>query len=60
MKKIFALILSAILFIGCNVEIKKDSIGNPYEVMVVCSEEFWNSSAGTGRSSGFCDCSIRV
>lgn len=46
MKKIFALILSAILFIGCNVEIKKDSIGNPYEVLVVCSEDFWNSSAG--------------
>ena len=46
MKRLFALILSAILIVGCNVEIKREAIGKPYEILVVCNDNFWTSSAG--------------
>ncbi len=46
MRKIFLLLLSAVLLItGCNIEVKPDSIGKPYEVMIICSDEIWADSS---------------
>lgn len=49
MNKILSLILTVILFANCNglnENFKKSAVGNPYEVLVVCDEEFWNAPAG--------------
>lgn len=49
MKNILSLILAAVLLSNChglNESFKKSAVGNPYEVLVVCDEEFWNAPAG--------------
>ena len=49
MKKILLFLFSAMLFIACdNSEnsFKRSAVGNPYEVLVVCTQEFWDSPAG--------------
>ena len=46
MKKILSFILATILLASCNVDVRIESIGKPYEVLVVCSQEFWNAPAG--------------
>ena len=48
MKKIFLILLSAMLFIACDDTgtFKRNAVGNPYEVLVVCTQEFWDSPAG--------------
>lgn len=48
-KKIFSIILTAILLTGCaevTNSLKRSAVGNPYEVLVVCEENFWNAPAG--------------
>lgn len=45
MKKIFLLALIAIILTGCN-GVSKHSIGNPYEVLVVCDDDIWEAPAG--------------
>ena len=49
MKKILLFLFSAMLFIACdNSEnsFKRSAVGNPDEVLVVCTQEFWDSPAG--------------
>lgn len=49
MKKILLFLFSAMLFVACdNSEnsFKRSAVGNPYEVLVVCTQEFWDSPAG--------------
>lgn len=52
MKKIFLFALIALTLTGCNNVVetvmgtKRSSIGNPYEVLVVCDLEIWESPAG--------------
>ena len=48
MKKIFLILLSAMFFIACDDTgtFKRSAVGNPYEVLVVCTQEFWDSPAG--------------
>ena len=45
MKKIFLLAFIAIILTGCN-GVSKHSIGNPYEVLVVCDDDIWEAPAG--------------
>lgn len=49
MKKILSILLLATLFAGCT-EISngfmRSAVGNPYEVLVVCEEDFWAAPAG--------------
>ncbi len=47
MKKLF-LLLAAALIVSCsnNSIMRRAAAGNPYEVLVVCDEEFWNAPAG--------------
>lgn len=49
MKNILSILLAAMLFVACGGEngtFKRSAVGNPYEVLVVCSQEFWDSPAG--------------
>lgn len=49
MKKIISLLFAAMLLVACgstNDTFKRSAVGNPYEVLVVCSQEFWDSPAG--------------
>lgn len=52
MKKVIALIATAILFAACSGDGKKSSLlmpassGLPYEVLVVCDEDMWHAPAG--------------
>ena len=49
MKKILLFLFSAILLTGCGDSentFKRSAVGNPYEVLVVCTQEFWDSPAG--------------
>ncbi|MBR4989014.1 MAG: DUF4837 family protein [Bacteroidaceae bacterium] len=49
MKKILLFLFSAILLAGCDNgdnSFKRSAVGNPYEVLVVCTQEFWDSPAG--------------
>ena len=49
MKKILLFLFSTMLFVACdNSEnsFKRSAVGNPYEVLVVCTQEFWDSPAG--------------
>lgn len=45
MKKVFLLVLITIALAGCNTASKR-SIGNPYEVLVVCDDNIWEAPAG--------------
>lgn len=49
MKKILSILFATILLAACggnNDTFKRSAVGNPYEVLVVCSQEFWDSPAG--------------
>jgi hypothetical protein len=48
MKKIFFILLSAMLLTACDdtSTFKRSAVGNPYEVLVVCTQEFWDAPAG--------------
>lgn len=49
MKKILFIFLSTILFVACGDagdSFKRNSVGNPHEVLVVCTQDFWDSPAG--------------
>lgn len=49
MKKILLFLFSAILLTACDSgesSFKRSAVGNPYEVLVVCTQEFWDSPAG--------------
>ena len=48
MKKILLILLTAMLFFACGEteSFKRSPVGNPYEVLVVCTQEFWDSPAG--------------
>ena len=45
MKKTFLLLLSLIMLASCK-EVKRQPVGSPYEVLVVCNDAFWDSEAG--------------
>lgn len=45
MKRTFLLLLSLIMLASCK-EVKRQPVGSPYEVLVVCDEAFWDSDAG--------------
>lgn len=45
MKRIFLLLLSLIMLASCK-EVKRQPVGSPHEVLVVCDEAFWDSDAG--------------
>lgn len=46
MKKIFLFLLSIVLLTSCDGDIRQKSAGAPFEVMLVCDDNVWNSSAG--------------
>ncbi len=50
MKKALLFLLSLMLLTSCNKEIKRHSIGSPFEVLVVCDDALWNSPAGQALS----------
>lgn len=45
MKKLILLVLIIISVTGCR-NVSKQSIGNPYEVLVVCDDDIWEAPAG--------------
>ena len=46
MKKVFLFLLSALFLASCGEEIKRKSMGAPFEVMLVCEDDIWDSTAG--------------
>ena len=49
MKKFLLYLMTIVLFASCdssNSTFIRSAVGNPYEVLVVCSQEFWDSPAG--------------
>ncbi len=46
MKKVFLFLLSALFLASCGEEIKRKSMGAPFEVMLVCEDDVWDSTAG--------------
>ena len=46
MKKTFLFLLSLMLLTSCSKEIKRQSVGAPFEVLVVCDDALWNTPAG--------------
>ena len=46
MKKVFLFLLSIVLLTSCGEDIKRKSMGAPYEVMLVCEDDVWDSTAG--------------
>ena len=46
MKKIFLFLLSIVLLISCGDDIKRSSMGAPFELLLVCDDDVWDSSAG--------------
>ncbi len=49
MKRILLCLLTIALFVSCggtDSTFKRSAVGNPYEVLVVCTQEFWDSPAG--------------
>ena len=49
MRKLLFILVSAILLTACDSTdstFKRSVVGNPYEVLVVCTQEFWDSPAG--------------
>ena len=46
MKKTFLFILSLMLLTSCGKEIKRKAMGTPFEVMLVCEDDVWDSTAG--------------
>ena len=46
MKRAFLFLLSIVLLTSCGEEIKRKSMGAPYEVMLVCEDDVWDSTAG--------------
>lgn len=46
MKKVFLFILSAIMLTSCGEEVKRKSVGAPFELLVVCDDAIWNTPAG--------------
>ena len=45
MKKALFILLSIIVLTSCE-EVKRKSVGAPYEVLVVCNDALWNTPAG--------------
>ena len=50
MKKAFLFLLSLMLLTSCGKEIKRQSVGAPFEVLVVCDDGIWNTPAGQALS----------
>ncbi len=49
MKKILLTLIAITMLVACNDSdstFKRSAVGNPYEVLVVCTQEFWDSPAG--------------
>ncbi|MBR2318531.1 MAG: DUF4837 family protein [Bacteroidaceae bacterium] len=49
MKRFFLYLLTIALLFSCSgtdSTFKRSAVGNPYEVLVVCTQEFWDSPAG--------------
>ena len=49
MKKILFILVSAMLLTACDGTdnaFKRSPVGNPYEVLVVCTQEFWDAPVG--------------
>ena len=46
MKKTILFLLSIVLLTSCGEEIKRKSMGAPFEVMLVCEDDVWDSTAG--------------
>ena len=49
MKKILFILVSVILLTACDSTdsaFKRSPVGNPYEVLVVCTQEFWDAPVG--------------
>ena len=46
MKKVFLFLTSIVLLTSCGKEIKRNSMGAPFEVMLVCEDDVWDSTAG--------------
>ena len=46
MKKAFLFLISIMLLTSCGEEIKRKSMGAPFEVMLVCEDDVWDSAAG--------------
>ena len=49
MKNLLSILLSMLVLLGCSEEskiMKRSAVGNPYEVLVVCEENFWEAPAG--------------
>ena len=49
MKKLLFILVLAMLLTACDSTdsaFKRSAVGNPYEVLVVCTQEFWESPAG--------------
>ena len=46
MKKVFIFLLSVVLFTSCGDSMLRKSMGTPFEVLLVCDDDIWNSSAG--------------
>ena len=50
MKKTILFLLALILLTSCGKEIKRNSVGAPFEVLVVCDDELWDTPAGQALS----------
>ena len=46
MKRAFLFLISIMLLTSCGEEIKRKSMGAPFEVMLVCEDDVWDSTAG--------------
>lgn len=49
MKKILSALITATMLVACgdtDSTFKRSAVGNPHEVLVVCTQEFWDSPAG--------------
>ena len=46
MKKVILFLLSIVLLTSCGEEIKRKSMGAPFEVLLVCEDDVWDSTAG--------------
>lgn len=49
MKKLALFLLTITMLVSCNdtdTTFKRAAVGNPYEVLIVCTQEFWDSPAG--------------
>lgn len=46
MKKVILFLLSIVLLTSCGEEIKRKSMGAPFEVLLICEDDVWDSTAG--------------